>query len=60
MDEHRRRFGAATNPIEILDLAAYRTGRIDVNYDEQVIYSRGILNGPALRRSQPPCNSLAT
>jgi hypothetical protein len=40
MAEERLRFGAATDPIEVLDLAAYRTNRIDINFDEQKIYSR--------------------
>jgi hypothetical protein len=40
MAVERLRFGAATDPIEVLDLAAYRTNRIDVNFSEQKIYSR--------------------
>jgi hypothetical protein len=40
MDQEHLRFGANTNAIDILDLAAYRTGRIDVNYSKGMIYSR--------------------
>ena len=34
------RLGAATSPIDVLDLVAYETGRIDVDYDQHMIYSR--------------------
>lgn len=34
------RFSAAANPIELLDLVAHRTGTIDVDYDERMIYGR--------------------
>ena len=40
MDQEQLRFGANTNTIDILDLAAYRTGRIDVDYAKRMIYSR--------------------
>lgn len=36
------RLGAATNPISVLDLAGYETGRIDVDYDQQMICSRSV------------------
>jgi len=42
MDQENLRFGANTNTIDILDLAAYRTGRIDVNYHNRTITSRDI------------------
>ena len=37
MAAERLRFGAATDPIEVLDLAAYRTNRIDINFDEGML-----------------------
>jgi hypothetical protein len=40
MAAERLRFGAATDPIEVLDLAAYRTNRIDIDFNEQKIYRR--------------------
>lgn len=36
----RLRFNMPTNPISALDVAAYETGRIDVDYDQQLVYSR--------------------
>ncbi|HEY2094721.1 MAG TPA: hypothetical protein VGJ81_22915 [Thermoanaerobaculia bacterium] len=54
MSAEHLRFGTATNPIEVLDLAAYRTGRIDVIYDEQLIKSRhiGANSAPATHPAQ--------
>jgi hypothetical protein len=40
MLREKLRLGAATNPIDVLDLAAYDTGRIDVDYDQRMIYTR--------------------
>lgn len=46
MLREKLRLGAATNPIDVLDLVAYETGRIDVDYDDHMIYSRSAARRP--------------
>jgi hypothetical protein len=58
MDQEQLRFGANTNTIDILDLAAYRTGSIDVDYHSRMIYSRPGQQAP--QSPQPAVSATAS